>query len=73
MSLGEREGSVDLAVARGNERLRSSLRRNGARTLKFMLEKHCLSISLQIVSSRLGTRKDEVSVGSGFVVSSHLC
>lgn len=51
---------------------RSSLRRNGARTLKFMLEKHCLSISLQIVSSRLRTRKDEVGVGSGFVFSSHL-
>ncbi len=44
---------------------RSSLRRNGARTLKFMLEKHCLSISLQIVSSRLRTRKDEVVLGQG--------
>lgn len=71
---GERQGSVGSAVTRGNERLRSSLRRNGARTLKFMLEKHCSSIWLQIVSSRLGTRKEEeVSVGSGFVFSSHLC
>lgn len=65
--------SVESPVALGKERLRSSLRENDARTLKFMLEKHCLSVSLQVVSSRIGTRKDEVSVGSGFVFSSRLC
>lgn len=73
---GCRQGNksvVESPVALGKERLRSSLRENDARTLKFMLEKHCLSISLQIESSRLGTRKDEVSVGSGFVFSSRLC
>lgn len=67
---GCRQGNervVESPVALGKERLRSSLCENDARTLKFMLEKHCLSISLQIASSRLGTRKDEVSVGSGFV------
>lgn len=53
---GRRQGNervVESPVALGKERLRSSLREKDARTLKFMLEKHCLSISLQIVSSRL--------------------